>query len=82
MIIKWRSVVSIETVGKTAKKSFSSIDLALFAPALLGHSLYKGQKVVFPIWNYWVTKNAEFYVEFKIYTFLSKSWAIQKQNFM
>jgi murein L,D-transpeptidase YafK len=31
----------------------------------LGHALYRGPKFLFPIWNSWVLKDAEFYVDFK-----------------
>jgi hypothetical protein len=47
------------------KKEFLSIDLLRIAPDLFGHSLYKGQKFFVTMQTYWVSKDAEFYVEFK-----------------
>ncbi len=56
--IRRRSVVSIAKVRKMAKKEFPSIDLLRVAPDLIGHSLYKGQKIFFTMRTYWVSKDA------------------------
>jgi hypothetical protein len=32
---------------------------------ILGHALNRGPKFVFTIWTSWVSKDAEFYVDFK-----------------
>jgi hypothetical protein len=36
-----------------------------FGQNILGHALYRGKKSFFTIWNSWVSKDAEFYVDFK-----------------
>jgi hypothetical protein len=52
-------------ITKTAKKVFWSSDLLRKGHSLRGQALYKGPKFFFIIWGLWVSKDAEFNVDFK-----------------
>jgi hypothetical protein len=47
------------------KKLFWPSDLFIIGPDSLGHSLYKGQKFFVHNFDFLVSKDAEFYVDFK-----------------
>jgi hypothetical protein len=50
---------------KIQKRFFRSIDLYRRGHYILGHALYRGQKICFTMWAWWVSKDTEFYVDFK-----------------
>jgi hypothetical protein len=50
---------------ENGKNIFLPSDLFLIGHDFLGHALYKGPKFLFTIWTSWVSKDAEFYVDFK-----------------
>jgi hypothetical protein len=44
---------------------FDPVTASSLGPDILDHSLYKGPNIFFTMWTLWVSKDPEFYVDFK-----------------
>jgi hypothetical protein len=60
-----RFVTYLLKVTKINEKVFWPSDHFIVGQNVLGHALYRGQNIFFTIWTSWISKDAEFYVDFK-----------------